>query len=77
MRAKIGLLTILILFIPAAAVWCDDTTPAHTENADEDNDAPSMELLEFLGSWETDDGEWVDPALLDDTLSPDREYSDE
>ncbi len=24
-------------------------------------DAPSLELLEFLGEWETGDGEWQDP----------------
>jgi hypothetical protein len=24
-------------------------------------DAPSAELLEFLGNWETDEGEWQDP----------------
>ena len=24
-------------------------------------DAPSVELLEFLGNWETNDGEWQDP----------------
>lgn len=24
-------------------------------------DKPSMELLEFLGEWQTKDGEWVDP----------------
>lgn len=26
-----------------------------------DDDQPSMELLEFLGEWQTKDGEWVDP----------------
>jgi hypothetical protein len=25
------------------------------------DEKPSMELLEFLGEWQTDDGEWVDP----------------
>lgn len=25
------------------------------------NEKPSMELLEFLGEWQTKDGEWVDP----------------
>ncbi len=25
-----------------------------------------LELLEFLGSWETDDGEWIDPTMLAD-----------
>lgn len=24
-------------------------------------DAPSVELLEFLGNWETTEGEWQDP----------------
>jgi hypothetical protein len=31
--------------------------------ADEES-APSMELLEFLGSWEFPEGEWVDPIQL-------------
>ena len=26
--------------------------------------APSLELLEFLGEWETPDGEWLDPVDL-------------
>ncbi len=26
----------------------------------------SIELLEFLGEWETDEGEWIDPIELDD-----------
>ncbi|MGD8569349.1 MAG: hypothetical protein PVJ39_14775 [Gammaproteobacteria bacterium] len=26
-----------------------------------DRENPSMELLEFLGEWQTKDGEWVDP----------------
>jgi len=25
------------------------------------DEKPSMELLEFLGEWQTDDGDWVDP----------------
>lgn len=25
---------------------------------------PDLEFLEFLGSWETDSGEWVDPTLF-------------
>lgn len=27
---------------------------------------PPLELLEFLGQWETDDGEWIDPQELED-----------
>ncbi|MGB5339756.1 MAG: hypothetical protein WBO06_11755 [Gammaproteobacteria bacterium] len=28
---------------------------------------PSMELLDFLVEWETEDGQWVDPAVLEST----------
>lgn len=27
-------------------------------------DVPSMEFLEYLGEWETSDGEWIDPTIL-------------
>lgn len=27
---------------------------------------PSMDFLEYLGEWETEDGEWIDPIELDD-----------
>ncbi len=37
----------------------------------------SIELLEFLGEWETEDGEWLDPMELDDEyfaiLSPEKD----
>jgi hypothetical protein len=34
--------------------------------AEEQNDnMPSIEFLEFLGEWETDEGDWVDPATLE------------
>lgn len=26
---------------------------------------PSIEFLEFLGEWETEDGEWIDPIELE------------
>lgn len=31
---------------------------------------PSRELLEFLGSFETAGGEWVDPTRLEPTVPP-------
>jgi hypothetical protein len=34
-------------------------------------EAPSMELLEFLGDWETKDGEWLDPLQLLEELEAD------
>jgi hypothetical protein len=47
----------LLLLLPAllpVPVW------AETGQAE----APSPELLEFLGSWEADDGQWLDPLDL-------------
>ena len=45
----------------------------------EEADRPSLELLEFLGDWETDDGEWVDPEELEQIAITDQEqeYEDE
>lgn len=36
----------------------------------ENNDYPSMEFLEFLGEWENEQGEWVDPIALPDDGNP-------
>ena len=38
----------------------DGTEPRAT--AEETETGPSMEFLEFLGTWESSDGEWVDPT---------------
>jgi len=35
---------------------------AFAEQATED--IPSLEMLEFLADWETSDGQWIDPAVL-------------
>ncbi len=39
--------------------------PSLADSSEED-EAPSIELLEFLGEWETSNGEWLDPSLLED-----------
>ena len=33
-----------------------------------EDEAPDVALLEFLGSWEDDDGEWIDPLRLLDEM---------
>lgn len=33
-------------------------------------DPPSLELLEFLGDFQTPDGRWLDPTELDDDRDP-------
>ena len=37
--------------------------PAHAGE-----DPPSLEFLEFLGEWESADGEWLDPELFEEIL---------
>lgn len=34
--------------------------------AESNESAPVLELLLFLGEWETDNGEWVDPGEFED-----------
>ena len=62
MRVDQCILVCCALCLPAVAV-CDDT-PSASSNA------PSSALLEFLGSWETDDGSPVNPLELDDMAIP-------
>ena len=40
-------------------------------------DAPSLEFLEFLGDWETEDGQWTDPAEFEVPLSEQEMYDEE
>lgn len=42
-----------------------------------EQDPPSIELLEFLGEWETRDGTWVDPTEFEDVVLPSEEQKDE
>ena len=39
---------------------------AFAEEDKTDGGTPAMELLLFLGQWETDNGEWVDPGDFED-----------
>lgn len=48
-------LIILGLFFPPAGALAAE---------DGDETLPDMELLEFIGEWETESGEWIDPAEL-------------
>jgi hypothetical protein len=38
--------------------------PLATFSHSEENNEPSLELLEFLGDFTTDDGDWIDPKEL-------------
>ncbi|MFQ5483160.1 MAG: hypothetical protein ACE5ER_10415 [Nitrospinaceae bacterium] len=56
-----------------AAVLCQGTAasaeppePAGETREEVQGNPPSMEFLEFLGEWEDEDGEWMDPIELED-----------
>ncbi|NKB34286.1 MAG: hypothetical protein GKR91_14440 [Pseudomonadales bacterium] len=48
----------LLSFISSAYGAEEDSAP------EEVLEVPSLEFLEFLGSFETDEGEWIDPESL-------------
>ncbi|KPK40950.1 MAG: hypothetical protein AMJ69_00475 [Gammaproteobacteria bacterium SG8_47] len=50
------------------ATWPLVITLLVAADAAASEEPPSIELLEFLGSWEGDDGQWVDPLDLLATL---------
>jgi hypothetical protein len=39
--------------------------------------SPPLDLLEFLGEFETEDGEWIDPIEIDEMNLPDGERKDD
>ena len=62
-----GLLMVMFFLMSMAGVAVQGT----------EKDPPSLELLEFLGEWETETGRWVDPTQFKDVVLPDEEQEDE
>ena len=55
---------IFVLVSPAVAG--DKGTAANGSNVKKEINAPSLrQILEFLGEWETDEGQWIDPTDTD------------
>ena len=42
----------------------------------QEQEKPSLELLEFLGEWETDSGKWIDPSAMDQIALPEQGSND-
>ena len=42
----------------------------------QEQEKPSLELLEFLGEWETDSGKWIDPSTMDQIVLPEQGSKD-
>lgn len=53
----------------ASPVWAQDPPAGKKET--NSGSAPSLEFLEYLGEFETDEGEWVDPEELEQMESMD------
>ena len=70
--------TVLLLGLLSSPAFAQE--PDQGRKNVEDSEIPSLELLEFLGDWETDDGEWIDPEELEQIALTDqeqKEYEDE
>jgi len=52
------------------------TTPVWATEDSEQDAAPDIELLEFLGEWEDPQGNWLDPVQFDQALGDDSEEQD-
>jgi hypothetical protein len=78
MPVKCFLLALAVLCVAPVDVPCQDASNnAATIVYDDDATLPSMELLEFLAEFESEDGEWLDPLLLDEMRLSEQESSDE
>ena len=67
-------MALLLSFIPATVAGKDKKTPAeYQDSSDKSLDPSFRELLEFLGQWETDGGNWVDPTDIEWLMTPEQE----
>jgi hypothetical protein len=62
---------VLMLALPGGGMAVAQGTPPAPEGVaaqqpPQSEQGPSLELLEFLGQWETDNGEWIAPEDLAD-----------
>ncbi len=63
--------TLILLGLLSTPVFAQE--PGQARDSSEDTEMPSLEFLEFLGHWETDDGEWIDPEELEQIVLTDQE----
>lgn len=71
--------TVLLLGLLSSPALAQEPGQGREVAPQEDVEMPSLELLEFLGDWETEDGEWIDPEELEQIAITDQEqeYEDE
>jgi hypothetical protein len=59
--------------VVAAILWFNVVVAAFADS----EETPSMEFLEFLGEFQTEDGEWIDPLNLVDMQNSESTPNDE
>ena len=70
-RAEAWLLPCLLLLLPVSGFSAQaQPAQAGAQPGTQADDTPSVELLEFLGGFETPEGEWFDPLQLADRPPP-------
>ncbi len=71
--------TVLLLGLLSSPALAQEAAIGKTADpsAEVDTETPSMELLEFLGDWETADGEWIDPEEMEQIDLQDREQTND
>ena len=72
------------ILIGALCLWSLGAAPIMTQDASEkdepksaspDEETPSLKFLEFLGEFETEDGEWTDPEDMNEIEMEDLEQN--
>lgn len=74
LMGTIFMLTILSTHAQAQQAESTQTSKRQQEPGPE---IPSLEFLEFLGEWETEDGRWIDPEEIDKMSLPGSEKKNE
>ena len=54
-----------------------ESEQTNTRQEEKSGEIPSLEFLEFLGEWETEDGRWIDPEEIDQMSLPDTKEKNE
>ncbi len=73
---RICLSWILFLTLLCSPAQANEPAPdSGNEPGVEDNTEELMDFLEFLGDWETENGDWVDPEEMEQIQIPDANQS--
>ncbi len=64
---------VFILTISVSTGQAQQPEPGKKIQRQQEQEIPSLEFLEFLGEWETEDGKWIDPEALEQMSLPDPE----